>query len=115
MQLTRFRHTAARAEGDYAQGAQAAVVFFSRYIQERQEYIQRFGHIDADVFDGVTRGVLRDRLGYDPIQGPRPSTARTDDSTPEPPVAPPPRATDDDYYRRIVEERLRNEESEVRN
>ena len=115
MQRTRFRHTAARAEGDHAQGAQATVVFFSRYIRERQEHIQRFGHIDADVFDEVTRGVLRDRLGYDPIQGPQPNTARTDDSRPEPPVAPPPRANDDDYYRKIVEERLRNEESEVRN
>ncbi len=115
MQRTRLRHVATRAEGDYGQRAQATVVFFSRYIQERQEHIRRFGHIDADAFDEVTRQVLRDRLGYDPMQGPAPANPRAANPIPEPPAPPPPGPRDDDYYRRIVEERLRQEESEVRN
>lgn len=114
MQRTRLRHAAVRAEGYFGQTSQATVVYFSRYIQERQDHIQRFGHVDPDAFDEVTRRVLRDRLGYDPIQGPRSDAPRAASPVPEPPT-PPPRPNDDEYYRRIVEERLRDEESEVRN
>ena len=114
VQRTRLRHGAERAESNHRDRAQASVVYFSRYVQERHEHIRRFGHIDGDAFDEVTRRVLRDRLGYDPIQGPPPEPPRGTDPAPAAPAPPPASPRDDDYYRRIVEEHLREEESEVR-
>jgi hypothetical protein len=128
LQRTHRRNSAARAQNAYARHSQATVVFFARYVQEHREHIQRFGPTDTDAFDEVTRRILRNRLDYDPFDGPPPplpgtnapppetppAMPGTNARPPEPPIDPSTGHSDEHYYRRIVEERLRDQEAEVR-
>lgn len=127
LQRARLRNSLVRAQNAYGRHSQATVVLFSRYAQEHRDHVQRYGPTEPDAFDEVTRRILRDRLNYDPLEGPPPAMPRdsvpptpphatpgTSAAPPESPNGAPAGDADEGYFRRIVEEQQRDQEAEVR-
>lgn len=108
-----LRRTVRHAEAAQSQHALQAVLYFGHYLRERDQVSERFGRQVSHPFDEVTRRVLRERLGYDPIAGQDGGSAGSPSSPsgPQPPAGP----VDDNHDPKIPDHHLRDEESEVRN
>jgi len=109
------RNAAARAGADFERFSQRSMQEFSRYLQERGEHIRLWGQIEPHPFDERTRAILRERLGYDPFSAP-PEPPTQDFSTSAPTESSPAgnEGRDDEYYRKLLEERIRDEEKEIK-
>jgi hypothetical protein len=110
-----------RSDMEFTRHSQDAVTRFANYLEERRIHVNRFGHSPNHNFNGATRQVLRDHLGYDPIQIPGGGTAS--DVGPQRPSVPSQESADplpsqdpgnEEYYRRIVEDQMKKEETEIR-
>jgi len=106
---------------EFTRHSQDAVTRFANYLEERRIHVDRFGSSPNHNFNGTTREVLRDHLGYDPIQAPDGTLAsevnpkRTSDSQQESANRPPAQEFgNEEYYRRILEDRRKEEETEIR-
>jgi len=127
LSLFTARYRERQATADYSRHAGETLRLFSGYADERNAFVGQFHHAPADIFNDATRRVLRDQLEYDPFNEPQPAMRGTDmplsgnssttpgafAASPEPRGDSPVSNVDEDYYRRIVEERQRDQESEI--